>query len=213
MMRRALCVSLILCLILPPGLSAQLADKLTLGGGLATTKLTTTAGGNTATMSGVTLFGDGQIGKGRFWLAGAYRQGSVKPDVGAGASQDLVEGLLLAQVRALSWLTVGVGPHARALAVPGSTEQWVFIEGRVRGEQEIITGRLSAHVQIHTAFTAHTNIPGGGASGHGGEAGLTLRWARSPIWARLVYVVDRASSTGNRETVEDVALSVGFGRP
>jgi hypothetical protein len=153
------------------------------------------------------------VGKGRFWLAGAYRQGTLKPDVGGGASQDLVDGLLLAQFRALPWLTVGAGPHARALVVPGSTEQWTFVEGRVRAEGEVIQGRVRAHVQLWTALSAHSNAPGTSAAGRGGEAGLTLSLPRSPVWVRLVYAIDRASAGPRAETLEDVALSVGYGRP
>ena len=197
--------------LLPVLAQAQLAGRISLGGGLGTTRLTTAVSGNTGTLSGVTLFGAGRVGSGRFFLSGAYRQGTLKADTGNAASQDLVDGLLLAQARVLPWLTVGAGPHARALVVTGSTEQWTFVEGHIRAEGEVIPSLVSAHVELWDAITAHTNVPGASASGRGGEAGLTLRFPHSPVWARLVYAVDRAAATPRTETLEDVAISVGYG--
>ena len=199
--------------LLPAGARAQLAERLSLGGGLGTTRLTTAVSGKSGTLSGVSLFGAGHIGSGRFFLSGFYRQGTLKPDSGGAASQDLVDGLLLAQARVLPWLTIGAGPHARALVVTGSTEQWTFVEGHVRAEADVIPSLVSAHVELWDALTAHSNVPGSSASGRGGEAGLTLRLPRSPVWARLVYSVDRAAAAPRTETLEDVAISVGYGKP
>ncbi len=211
-MRRAAILVTTLAALATPA-RAQVWDRLTLGGGLGTTRLTTSVSGTTGTQSGVSLFGAGHIGSGRFFLSGFYRQGTLKADTGSSPSEDLVDGLLLAQARVLPWLTIGAGPHARAIVVSGSTEQWTFVEGHVRAESDVIPSLVSAHLELWDALTAHSNGAGSGTSGRGGEAGLTLRLPRSLIFGRLLYSVDRAAAGARTETLEDVTISVGYGRP
>jgi hypothetical protein len=194
---------------------AQLANRLSLGGGGASARLRAATPGAAGTLSGITAFGTGRISLRRFALQGEYRQGSLTPDSGTGTGQDLVEARLLAAMRPLPWLQIAAGPHLRAYVVPGSTERWVFLEGRVRAEGAVIGEMVVTHLEMWTAFSSKVNVPGGASAARGGEVGLTVRFPRSPIWARLTYAIDRAALTGNArvETLEDVAISVGFGRP
>jgi hypothetical protein len=204
---------LVAALAMPPALHAQLANVVSLGAGGSAARLQVDASGTTTLLSGITAFGSGRLGGRRFGLEGAYRQGSLTPDAGTGAAQDIVELRVLATARPLAWLQAGVGPHLRAYVVPGSTSRWVFIEGRVRAEGFVLSEVLRTHVELWAALSAKSNS-GGSGSARGGEAGLTVRMPRSPVWARISYAIDRAaqSASGRVETLEDISLSIGFGR-
>jgi hypothetical protein len=209
--RRALLALLALAGAAAPA-RAQLGGRLSLGAGGSATRLQRRTGVG-ETFSGITAFGAGRIGGPRFALEGAYRQGSLTPDSGAAGGLDVVEARLLATARPLPWLQVAAGPHARAWIVPGSTARWIFIEGRLRAEGFVLTEMLRTHVEVWTALSAKSN-DGSSGSARGGEAGLTVRFPRSPVWARLAYAIDRAAVSGGSrvETLEDIAISVGIGR-
>jgi len=210
-----LAAALGIALALAAPAQAQLANRVGLGAGGATTRLSESAPTGTTILSGATASFSARIGVGRFAIEGQYRQGSLRADSGSAANEDLVEARVLAVVRPLSWFAIAVGPHARAYVVPGSTEHWTFIEGRARIEGAVIGDLVRTHVEGWTAFSASTNVPGSSGSAHGAEAGLTVRLRTSPVWFRLVYAIDRAQQNGSArtETLEDVALLVGFGRP
>jgi hypothetical protein len=192
---------------------AQLTGRLSLGAGGSATALQRRSAGTDAVFRGITAFGGGRIGTPRFALEGTYRQGSLTPDSGGGSGLDIVEARLLATARPLPWLQVAAGPHARAWIIPGSTTRWIFIEGRLRAEGFMLTEMLRTHVEVWTALSARSN-DGSSGSARGGEAGLTVRFPRSPVWARIAYAIDRAavSGGGRVETLEDIAISVGIGR-
>lgn len=211
--RPRILASMLCALAFASPVHAQLANHIVLGGGGSSTRLQTIASGVPATLSGITAFGAGRIGSGLLGLEVTYRQGSLTPDTGAGQKQDVVDGRVLAIVKPLSWLQVAAGPHLRAYIVPGLTERWVLIEARVRAEGSVAP-TVRTHIEIWTALSAKVNTGSGGAA-RGGEAGITIRLPRSPVWGRLTYAIDRAavSGGGRIETLEDIALSVGFGRP
>jgi len=83
----------------------------------------------------------------------------------------------------------------------------------VRAEGSVIGEMVRTHVELWIGLASHTNVTGASASARGGEVGLTLALPRSPVWGRLTYAIDRAAIGTRVETLEDVALSVGFGRP
>lgn len=208
-------IGLLLALILvATPLQAQISRQLRFALSGNSTRLTSVTASGTAILSGVTIGGSGRIGSGRVSVEGAYRQGSLAADSGTALAQDLVEARLMLAVRPVSWLTVLAGPHARAFITPGITERWMFIETRVRAEGEVVSPTVSSHVELWLALGGSVNSGGGSPSARGGEAGVTLRLPRSPVWGRLAYAIDRATQPGtaNVRTVEDVRLSIGIGR-
>ena len=172
----------------------------------------TVLGGGEA-LSGFAAGALARVAFGRVSVEASYGQGRLTADTGAAAARNLVDGSVAVAVRAAPWLLVMAGPHLRGYVAPGGTERWVFWEARVRGESAIIPGVLLAHVEGWVALASSVNMDPGAAGAHGGEAGLTLRLAQSPFWARLAYAVDNAKLTNGArtETVEAVFLGVGFG--
>jgi hypothetical protein len=164
-------------------------------------------------LSGFAVGGQTRLVVGHVSLEASYAQGRLTADTGAAAARDLVDGSLALVVRPTHWLALKAGPHLRAYVAPGGTERWVLWEARARGESAIIPGVLQAHVEGWIAVASEVNVAPGAAGAHGGEAGLTLRLAQSPFWARLSYAVDRArmANDARTETVEAVFLGVGFG--
>src|SRR2546430_290061 len=76
--------------------------------------------------TGSAFLGQGALAMGRVELSVSYLQGTLNPDGGSAAGRDLVEGTVLLGVRALDWLTLEGGPHARAYTLAGSTQAWPF---------------------------------------------------------------------------------------
>src|SRR3989449_3799157 len=64
--------------------------------------------------TGSAFLGQGALVMGRVELIVRYLQGTLNPDGGSAARRELVEGTVLLGVRAVDWLTLEVGPHARA---------------------------------------------------------------------------------------------------
>ena len=195
-------------------LQAQLTGKLSFSLGGSSTRLTSVSGAGTAVLSGITIGGTGHFGVGRLSVEGDYRQGSLTPDSGGTATQDLVEGRLMLAVRPLAWLSVLAGPHAQAFIAPGGTERWLLFEARARAEGTVVSPAVSSHVELWAAFGGSVNAGTGAPSARGGEAGLTLHLPRSALWTRLAYGMHRAtqSGTANARTVEDLRVSIGIGR-
>jgi len=201
-----------LALVAAPA-QGQLSRNAAAGLGVSSTRLTAVTSLGTARFSGLTLGGTARIGRGLVALEGAYRQGNLTADSGAAVDQDFAEGRLMLVVRPISWLTVLGGPHAVAFIGPGGTERWMFYEVRGRAESIVVNPAVSTHVELWAGLGGSVNVGTGSPSARGGEAGLTVRFPRSPLWGRLVYGMSRASQSGaaNVRTVEDLRVSIGVG--
>lgn len=198
----------------PAVLPAQLARHVSGGGGAATVRVRTTAGGGAA-LSGTAVGGEGRLtaGGGRLALDVTYREGSLSADTGSAPARDLVEASVLVGTRPLRGLVVRAGPHLRAYVAPAGTERWVWWEAHARYETGIVGTMVRAHLEGWTAVASDVNAPAGAGGARGGEVGLTLWPARRPVWARLAYAVDRGDygSGAGRVILERVALTVGVG--
>src|SRR3989442_8292325 len=78
--------------------------------------------------TGSAFLGQGALAMGRVELSVSYLQGTLNHDGGSAAGRDLVEGTVLLGVRALDWLTLEGGPHARPYTLAGGTPGWPFSE-------------------------------------------------------------------------------------
>jgi hypothetical protein len=194
-------------------LAAQVSPVAGADGSVSRVRFHSAVRGGGEARSGFAVGGRARIVLGHVSLEASYAQGRLTADTGAAAPQNLVDGSLALVVRPTHWLALLAGPHLRGYVAPGGTERWVFWEARARGESAIIPGVLQAHIEGWIAVASSVNVDPGAAGAHGGEAGLTLRLAQSPFWARLAYAVDRARMTNDvrTETVETVFLGIGFG--
>jgi len=198
----------------PVPLCAQARFHWAVGAGVGATRVRTVTGGSPELWTGVTLGGDGRLGSGRVGLEAGYRQGTLSPDTGAGATQDLAEGRLQLSVRALPWLEILAGPRARAFITPGGTERWLFGEGRVRIDAPLAVPALRTHAEVWAGLSSSLNLATEAPSYRGGAVGVTYQLPRSPVWLRLTYALDRSESRqlGIVETVETLGVSAGIGR-
>src|SRR6266850_2402951 len=140
------------------------------GASLANTRLRS-QGKNPFTGTGSTFLGEGALSIGRLQLTVSYLQGTLDPDGTLGASRPLVEGTVLLGVRALDWLTLETGPHARAYTLTAGTERWLFWE-------------------LWRVVAADVNVPESFDHGQGCESGMIVRLARSPLEGPTDYRVE-----------------------
>ena len=171
------------------------------------------ASGN-AQFSGAVVGGEGTLSFGHVQLAASYVQGNVDSVGVSGPGHQLVEGSALLGVRALPWLTLAAGPHARSYTLTSGTQRWVFWEFRARAAGAFIGSAARGYVELWRALSADVNVPETFDHAQGGEAGMIIRFARAPLQARVAYRMDHAvlkSALGGTrlETVD--GLLVGFG--
>ena len=167
---------------------------------------------HTEELSGTALRGTGAVAFGRFHLLASYLQGSVQPDGGAGQSRDLAEGTVLLGAVPFKWLTLETGPYARAYSTPGATTQrWVFWELRARAAGAFIGSAVHGYAELWRALTADVNVPEPFDHAEGGEAGMIVRLARSPLEGRLAYRIDHVVLGGGSrtQTVDGVIVGIG----
>ena len=162
--------------------------------------------------TGSAFLGQGALAIGRVELSVSYLQGTLNHDGGSAAGRDLVEGTLLLGVRALDWLTLEGGPHARAYTLAGSTQRWLFWELRARAATAFVGSAARGYVELWRAVVAHANVPEAFDHAQGGEVGMILRLARAPLSARVGYRIDHAVLGGGTrlETVDGVVIGVGL---
>ncbi|HEY3279868.1 MAG TPA: hypothetical protein VGJ83_05095 [Gemmatimonadales bacterium] len=164
--------------------------------------------------SGLVFTGEAVATRGRLIARLRYGQGHVTADTGTPLlpRRDVVEGEALVGYKARPWLTLWVGPHARTFAVSGvSDRRWLFWSGRATARGSLFPGRVESFVELWQGFSGRLSRPAGSATGRGAEAGLELRLARRPLWARLAYRIDQGRVAGEpRETVEALTLTVGY---
>jgi hypothetical protein len=206
--------ALLLACTLPAGpLRAQVLQHLSLDAGVFRLHFRSAASGVGETLSGLAAVGRARFFVGSVSLETSYSQGHLVADTGTAIARDMVDGSAFLAVRPLSWLALKAGPHLRAYVAPGSTERWVMWEAHAHVDGSIIPGMLDANVEGWMAVGSAVNVDPGARGARGGQAGLILRLWRSPLWARLTYVVDQAKlkNDARTETVEAVLFAVGLG--
>jgi hypothetical protein len=169
-------------------------------------------GKNPFTGAGTPFLGEGALAMGRLQLTVSYLQGTLNPDGAVGASRTLVEGTVLLGVRALDWLTLETGPHARAYTLSAATERWLFWELRARAATAFVGSAVQGYTELWRVVAADVNVPEAFGHAQGGEAGMVLRLARAPLEGRIGYRIDHAVLGGGTrlETVDGVVIGVGL---
>lgn len=162
--------------------------------------------------TGSAFLGQGALAMGRFELSASYLQGTLNPDGGTATARDLVEGTVRLGVRALDWLTLEIGPHARAYTLSGGTQRWLFWELRARAAREFVGSTVRGYAELWRAISADANVPEPFDHAQGGEVGMVLRLARAPVTARIGYRIDHAVLGGGTrlETVDGVVIGIGL---
>src|SRR2546422_651229 len=118
--------------------------------------------------TGSAFLGQGALAMGRVELSVSYLQGTLNRDGGAAAARDLVEGTVRLGVRALDWLTLETGPHARAYTLAGSTQRWLFWELRARAATAVVGSAGRGEAGRWGAPPAGGERPGAAAHDAGG---------------------------------------------
>jgi hypothetical protein len=161
--------------------------------------------------TGSAFLGQGALAMGRVELSASYLQGTLNRDGGTAAARDLVEGTVRLGVRALDWLTLETGPHARAYTLTAGTERWLFWELRARAASAFVGSAVQGYAELWRALSADANVPEPFDHAQGGEVGMVVRFTRTPLAARVGYRIDHAVLGGGTrlETVDGVVIGVG----
>lgn len=197
---------------LPP-LAAQARWHLSVGATAARQTVRSRLDTTRERLSGLAFSAEGLVTRGRVVARLRYGQGRVTPDTGIRIeSRDVAEGEALLGLRALPWLTLWVGPHARTYhGTAFGDQRWLFWSGRASARGDLFPGRVASFVELWQGFAGSLSRPAASAIERGAEAGLELRLAGRPFWGRLAYRVEQGRvDGGRRETVEAVTLTVGF---
>ncbi len=162
--------------------------------------------------AGNVFLGQGAVGLGRLQLSVSYLQGTLNRDGAFGASRDLVEGTVMLGARPLTWLTLETGPHARAYTLTAGTQRWLFWELRARAASAFVGSAVQGYAELWRAIAADANVPEPFDHAQGGEVGMVLRLARSPLEGRVGYRIDHAVLGGGTrlETVDGVVIGIGL---
>jgi hypothetical protein len=185
---------------------------LAFGGSAVATRVRSEQPAATIVLSGVVLGAQGTLSVGRLLLDVAYLQGTLNPDSGTGSSRDLVEGRALLGVRALPWLTLQTGPHARAYVTDGTTQRWLLWIVGARAEGAFIGSAGYGYAEVWRAVSGDVSVPEPFGHAQGAEVGMLARLTGLPLEARVAYRIDRAVlGDGSRlETVDGVVVAVSL---
>src|SRR2546430_13548755 len=134
-MRRALV--LLVAALIAGELDAQ-SLRPTGGASIVTARVRSEVPAGIDQFTGSAFLGQGALAIGRVELSVSYLQGTLNHDGGSVAGRDLVEGTVRLGVRALDWLTLEGGPHARAYTLAGGTQGGVVSELRGRGRAAVV---------------------------------------------------------------------------
>ena len=194
------------------GLHAQSRWSVTGSLGAARQIVTSRLGPARARLTGSLFDATAEVGHGRVMARLRYAQGRVTGDT---AAQDVVAGEALLGYRARPWLGVWIGPQARTFVAPGlSDRRWLFWTARVTARGAIFPGRVDSFAELWQGLSGRLNRPAASAGGGGAELGIEARLARRPVWARFAYRIEQGRvDGGRRDTVEGLALTVGYAPP
>lgn len=193
--------------------AAQVQNHLSAEALLSTARFRGTTPGGEEALTGVLAGGRARFTVGSYALEVQYVQGHLSSDSGTTAARTYVDGSVFVAFRATPWLVLKAGPHFRAYVAPGGTERWALWECRARMEAPIVPGTLRAHVEGWASLVSGVNADPGAAGARGGEVGMVLHVAQSPLLVRLAYTVDQEAmrSSVRTEVLETVILSIGIG--
>jgi hypothetical protein len=203
----------VLAVALTPGELHAQALHLVGSASLVTARVRSEVPAGTDQFTGSAFLGQGALAMGRVQLSVSYLQGTLNRDGGTAAARDLVEGTVLLGFRALDWLTLETGPHARAYTVAGSsTQRWLFWELRARAATAFVGSAVQGYGELWRAVSADANVPEPFDHAQGGEAGMIVRLARAPLEGRIGYRIDHAVLGGGTrlETVDGVVIGLGL---
>ena len=150
-----------------------------------------------------------------FMVRVRYGEGRINPRPESNAeARDVVSGEAMFGMRALPWLSLWVGPSARAYTVGDSDQRWLVWWGRATARGALIPGRMQTYVELGGVFSGSVGNPAIKAGGRMASGGLEMRFgAMSNFWGRLGYGIESLHADGMRETVETLTLSVTYGLP
>lgn len=164
--------------------------------------------------TGLIIGAEGVLISDRLMLRVRYGEGHIKPSSGSSVDpREVVEGEALFGVRATPWLSVWVGPSARAYTMGDSDQRWLVWTGRATGRGILIPGRMQTFVELWGAFSGSVGTPSIKAGGRGANGGLEVRLGDASFWGRLGYRIESTHAQTLRETVETVTLSLIYGLP
>lgn len=200
-------------LVLVGPLSAQDGGRFVFSTGGMTLRLQSRVSTGVAVLTGTAFGGEGSVALWRVALELGYWQGNLAADRGLSPQREVIEGKALLAVRAARWLILKGGAHARSFVTTAGTERWLFWEARLRAERQIVNPTVRGHLELWRALATEVNSAQAFDRGQGGEAGMTLRLQRSPVWFRLGYRIEDARLGGGtrQETIEALTVSVGAG--
>lgn len=165
-------------------------------------------------LSGLIFGAEGVLTSDRFMVRLHYDEGRINPKAGSAIeARDVVSGEALFGVRATPWLSLWIGPSARAYTVGDSDQRWLVWSARASARGTLLPARLQTFVELWGAFSGNVGQPQLKAGGRGANGGLEMRLGERNFWGRLGYRIESMHADGLRETVESLTLSVVYGFP
>jgi hypothetical protein len=146
-----------------------------------------------------------------------YAQGGVSA-AGGDLATDLVDGEIVVWVAPVRWVSLGLGPHARAFVEDGGTERWLLWELRLRSGTALVGSTVRVYCEGWRVVGAAVPVVDPFDHGWGMEGGLSVVFGRSPLGslpfsARLTYRVEQqvVANGARRETQNRLGIGIGVG--
>ena len=158
--------------------------------------------------TGTIVGGRGSATLGPVRLSLSYREGRLDD----GSTQPLlVEGGAAADVQLAPWITVGLGPEARAYKLDSTTLRRVWLAGRIGVAVPLVGTSVRTDLRLWRSVV--TSAAGADLTQvAGGEVGIAY-WAPAGWWIRLATTFDDAAFSGPRhERFYGLSLGAGIGR-
>jgi hypothetical protein len=207
---RLLSVWMIVTLVTP--VSAQRTGPIAVGAEAMTTRVLRDAV-TVREFAGTVVGVQASLSLGRLQLEGAYAEGTLLPDGRASSApgEDFLDARLIARVRLVPWLSLGVGPHLRGFVTPTGSARWARTEVHARVTTELINNVALLVLDTWYAVSAESNVQGGGVGARGGEAGIVVRVPGTAGAVHLSYMADRSTFVlGGSEFIEGLRATILF---
>lgn len=160
---------------------------------------------------GVLFGGEASLTLGKLSLEVLYLEGGASSDRNE-ADRDVVEGEAMLGFRALRWLSLKIGPHARSFVTAQGTQRWMFWELRLGADAALGTPVLKGYFEGWTSLATNLDVAESLDRARGLQGGIRLEPQRSPVSFRIGYRMDHSRlADGLRlETMEHLMLAVGW---